>query len=99
MVVSGMANSRMNDYYDVWMLTSALAPDRERLRRVIVATFARGTANLSPIPDGLSDEFAEDPSRLRQWTAFARNLSGSVPEFSTMVAQLRDRLAPHLTPT
>lgn len=99
MVVLGMANSRMKDYYDVWMLTSAFEPDRERLRRAIAATFARrGTAIPSPIPDGLSDNFAEDPGKLRQWAAFARNLSGPVPEFSAMVAQLRDRLAPHLLP-
>lgn len=100
MVVLGMANSRMKDYYDVWMLTSAFEPDRDRLRRAIVATFARrGTAIPSLIPDGLSDDFAEDPGKLRQWEAFARNLSGPVPEFSTMVAQLRDRLAPYLAPT
>ncbi len=100
MVVLGMANSRMKDYYDVWMLTSAFESDRERLRRAIVATFARrGTAIPSLIPDGLSDDFAADPGKLRQWAAFARNLSGPVPEFSAMVAQLRDRFAPYLAPT
>jgi predicted nucleotidyltransferase component of viral defense system len=97
MVVLGMANSRMKDYYDVWMLTSAFKPDRERLRRAIAATFVRrGTAIPSLIPDGLSDQFAEDPGKLRQWAALARNLSGPVPELSAMVAQLRDRLASHL---
>ena len=99
MVVLGLANSRMKDYYDVWMLTSALEPDPERLHRAIVATFARrNTAIPSLTPDGLSDDFAEDPGKQRQWAAFARNLSGPVPEFSTMVAQIRDRLAPHLAP-
>lgn len=98
MVVLGMANSRMKDYYDVWMLTSASEPDPERLRRAIVATFARrGTPIPSLIPDGLSDDFTNDPGKLRQWVAFARNLSGPAPEFSVMVAQLRDRLTPLLT--
>jgi predicted nucleotidyltransferase component of viral defense system len=100
MVVLGMANSRMKDYYDVWMLTSAFEPDRERLRRAIAATFARrGTAIPSLTPDGLSNQFADDPGKLRQWAAFARNLSGPVPELSDMVAQLRDRLASHLVST
>lgn len=64
MVVLGMANSRMKDYYDVWMLTSASEPDPERLRRAIVATFARrGTPIPSLIPDGLSDDFTNDPDR------------------------------------
>ena len=47
-------------------------------------------------PDGLSDDFAEDPGKQRQWAAFARNLSGPVPEFRAMVTELRDRLAPYL---
>jgi predicted nucleotidyltransferase component of viral defense system len=100
MVVLGLANSRMKDYYDVWMLTSALKTDRLRLRRAIVATFARRrTAIPSLIPDGLSDAFAEDPGKQRQWAAFAQNLSGPVPDFRIMVARLRERLAPHFGPT
>jgi predicted nucleotidyltransferase component of viral defense system len=92
MVILGRANSRMKDYYDVWILTSALDLDPERLRRAVVATFERrNTAIPLALPDGLSEAFAEDSGKLRQWEAFARNLSGSAPEFRAMVAQLRDR--------
>jgi predicted nucleotidyltransferase component of viral defense system len=41
MVVLGLANSRMKDYYDVWMLMSAFKLDPDRLRWAITATFAR----------------------------------------------------------
>ena len=44
MVVLGMANSRMKDYYDVWMLISAFEFEPERLRRAITATFARSAS-------------------------------------------------------
>jgi hypothetical protein len=47
----------------------------------------------------LSDAFAEDPGKQRQWAAFAQNLVGPVSEFTIVVAQLRDRLAPHFGPT
>jgi predicted nucleotidyltransferase component of viral defense system len=40
-VVLGRANSRMKDYYDVWMLTSAFDLEPERMRQAITATFAR----------------------------------------------------------
>lgn len=92
MVVLGRANSRMKDYYDVWMLTGSLDLDPERLRRAVVATFERrNTAIPLALPDGLSESFAEDSGKLRQWDAFARNLSGPTPEFRALVAQLRDR--------
>ena len=93
MVALGMANSRMKDYYDVWMLTSAFELEPERLRMAILATFARrSTAVPTSIPDGLSDAFAKDPRKQRQWDAFARNLFGSVPELGLVVSDLRQRL-------
>ena len=99
MVALGRANSRMKDYYDVWMLTSAFELDPERLRRAILATFARrSTAIPAEVPDGLSDAFATDPGKQRQWDAFARNLSGSVPGLGLIVGDLRQRLSVFLAP-
>ena len=92
-VALGRANSRMKDYYDVWMLTSAFEIEPERLRRAIVATFARrNTVIPTEVPDGLSDAFASDPGKQRQWDAFARNLSGPIPGFGLVVSELRQRL-------
>jgi predicted nucleotidyltransferase component of viral defense system len=100
MVVLGMANSRMKDYYDVWMLTGAFEFESERLRRAIVATFARrNTLVPEVVPDGLSEAFAVDTAKQRQWDAFARNLSGPVPEFGLVVSDLRRRLLPILGST
>ena len=99
MVALGRANSRMKDYYDVWMLTSAVELEPERLRRAIVATFARrNTLVPTVVPDGLSDAFADDPGKQRQWDAFARNLSGPVPELRLIVSELRQRLTALLAP-
>jgi predicted nucleotidyltransferase component of viral defense system len=93
MVVLGRANSRMKDYYDVWMLLAAFDLAPERLRQAIMATFSRrGTAIPAEVPDGLSDAFADDAGKLRQWDAFARNLSGSVPGLGFIVTTLRQSL-------
>ena len=93
MVVLGRANSRMKDYYDVWMLTSAFEIEHEQMRRAIAATFARrSTVIPTVVPDGLSDAFATDPGKLRPWDAFARNLFGTVPGFGLVVSELRQRL-------
>ena len=100
MVVLGLANSRMKDYYDIWMLLSAFDIEHERLRRAIVATFARrSTVIPAAVPDGLSDAFATNPGKQRQWDAFARNLSGSIPGFGLVVSELRQRLAGFLAVT
>lgn len=99
MVALGRANSRMKDYYDVWMLTSTVALDEQRLRQAIEATFKRRTTILpGSVPDGLSDAFSADPAKQRQWLAFARNLSGPVPDIGQVVADLRLRLMSVLLP-
>jgi hypothetical protein len=90
MVTLGMANSRMKDYYDVWMLTRAFSLDPIRLRRAVDATFARrDTSLLASVPEGLSDAFAADPGKQAQWQAFARNLSTSRPGLDEVVVDLR----------
>jgi predicted nucleotidyltransferase component of viral defense system len=99
MVVLGRANSRMKDYYDVWMLTNTFLIQPERLQRAIVATFARrNTAIPGTVPDGLSDAFSDDLGKRRQWDAFAKTLSGQVPELRQVVHLIRNRLTVFASP-
>ena len=75
MVALGMANSRMKDYYDLWILSQAPEIDRSRLAGAISATFARRrTVIPDAVPDGLTPEFAEDAVKRQQWEAFKRDL-------------------------
>jgi hypothetical protein len=98
-VTLGRTNSRMKDYYDVWMLMSTFKIEPDRLRRAIAATFARrGTAIPAMAPDGLSEAFAADLAKQRQWDAFARDLSGPIPGLALIVADLRLRLTGFLAP-
>ena len=76
MVDLGMANSRMKDYYDLWIIGQAFEMDRSRLARAISATFARrGTLIPDGVPDGLSPAFAEDAVKRQQWESFKQDLS------------------------
>lgn len=98
MVVLGLANSRMKDYYDVWMLMRTFDLNPARLRQAVAATFARRDTPIpTGVPDGLSDGFATDPGKQQQWDAFARNLSGSAPELHRVVRDLRQNLMPFVS--
>ena len=73
MVDLGMANSRMKDYHDLWIISQAFEIDRSRLAAAISATFARrGTAIPDRVPDGLSPTFAKDAVKRQQWESFKR---------------------------
>lgn len=69
----GMLNSRMKDFYDLWVLASSFPFDGRTLAAAIGATFERrGTVLPDTIPVGLSDEFATDRTKQQQWQAFQR---------------------------
>lgn len=89
MVTLGRANSRMKDFYDVWMLSKTHEFDRERLAQAIVATFKRrGTDVPRALPDAFTPTFFRDPSKLQQWTAFVRDLSTEPPSFEMVVTEI-----------
>lgn len=69
----GMANTRMKDYFDLWILLTEDALGPAELQRAAQATFARrGLAIPEAIPVGLSDAFAQDATKQRQWAAFLK---------------------------
>ncbi|MBM2830828.1 MAG: hypothetical protein HW411_1618 [Gammaproteobacteria bacterium] len=73
MVKLGIANSRMKDFYDLWILKQKFDLNRNILPDAISATFnRRKTAIPIAIPLALTDEFYKDDSKNRQWIAFIR---------------------------
>lgn len=69
----GIANSRMKDYFDLWILARHADFDGDILRQAIRATFdRRKTALTGQVPFGLTDAFAQDPRKQTQWQAFLR---------------------------
>lgn len=93
MIALGRANSRMKDFYDVWMLLNAYEFETAKLEQPIRATFARRkTALPQEVPDGLTDAFADDTVKQRQWEAFARELANAPPSLRVVIDDLRSRL-------
>lgn len=76
MVALGLTNTRIKDYYDVWLLSQSFEFDEAQLGRAIAATFERReTAVPSEVPDALTDAFSKDEAKQRQWAAFIRDVS------------------------
>ena len=92
-VKRGLANSRMKDYYDLWVLSNDPVVDKEIAKLAIARTFSRRKRKLpETCPDGLADSFAENPIKLTQWNAFLRKnrLDVSQNSFLDVVRQIRE---------
>jgi hypothetical protein len=75
MVVLGIANSRMKDFFDIWTFASTQRFEISRLANSIRGTFERRrTALPEATPFALTDEFLLDGLKQTQWTAFSRRL-------------------------
>jgi predicted nucleotidyltransferase component of viral defense system len=96
MVALGRANSRMKDFYDIWLLSQSFPFDDDRLARAIAATFVRrGTEIPAELPDALTPAFAADEQKQRQWNAFLENVAlrpGSLADVIDGVARF---IMPH----
>lgn len=89
MQVLGMANTRMKDYFDLLVLAREGAMDPKALSDAIRATFRRrGTALPEGLPLGLSDEFAGDAAKRRQWDAFVRRNGLQAPSLPDVTGEL-----------
>lgn len=99
LVALGMANSRMKDFYDLWTLGKVFSFEAPVLVHAIRATFQRrSTALPGSIPIGLSDEFAQDDAKGRQWNAFIskNQLDANGADLASVIADLRNFLLPPL---
>ncbi len=93
----GMLNSRMKDYFDLWVLARYSEFDRQILIQAVAATFDRRQTKIpNGVPIGLSDEFSKDPLKEKQWNAFLRKNSIAPKPLSEAVTDLREFLMPVL---
>ena len=91
----GLANSRMKDYYNLWIISQTFETDWVRLAQAVSATFARrGTTIPKEIPDGLSPEFANDPVKRKQWDKFKRSLETDPGPLNDIVGAIVADLMP-----
>ncbi|MCK4807093.1 MAG: nucleotidyl transferase AbiEii/AbiGii toxin family protein, partial [Candidatus Aegiribacteria sp.] len=69
----GMINSRMKDFYDLWLLRKLFTYDGKTLRDAVNNTFNRRSTQIPRgVPVAFTDEFRKDPQKQVQWRAFVR---------------------------
>jgi hypothetical protein len=92
MVELDLANSRMKDFYDLWMLAGTRGFDGATLARALEATFRnRRTPLPQGLPTALGSAFSGDEGKQVQWRAFLRKGrlgSASLADVTAVIARL-----------
>lgn len=96
MVYLSTLNSRMKDFYDVWLLARKFAFDGALLAKAIAATFANRETAIDRSPIAFTPHFTEQASTVAQWTAFRKKLPNT--ECPATLAEVAPFLAEFLLP-
>lgn len=96
MVLLGLANTRLKDFYDLWYLSRKFRFEGPLLCEAVTRTFARrNTALPIGVPVGLTDEFAAQKSGA--WTTFLRRNTLDAVALAEVLTALRAFAVPVLT--
>jgi hypothetical protein len=99
MIILGMANSRMKDFFDVYKLSDEFEFGGEILMEVIQSTLARRKTKIpDKIPLAFTEEFSKDPNKNIQWKAFLRKntLEAKLPnsDLRYVIQRIHDFIGP-----
>lgn len=97
MVKLGLANSRMKDFFDIWVVSKIFSFDGELMRTAITQTFARRrTAFPVSRPFALTSAFYEDHQKQVQWAAFIRKSKSEMQpgDLAAVVRAISDFVIP-----
>jgi len=95
----GLVNSRLKDYYDLWMLAKFDSMSPHRLFEAVRATFhRRRTAIPAQPPVGLTSDFANQVTTQRMWKAFVMKLRKSDVDVPDTLMQVIDVINKLLVP-
>jgi len=95
-VSKGIENSRLRDYYDIWLLSTSHSHSGSDLAAAITATFAhRETVLPSEVASGLAASFYSDPERQSRWKSFLDTKGVDAP---ADLAEVCDAIVAFITP-
>ncbi len=96
MVSLGRLNSRMKDFFDIWLLASTSDFRGTELRAAISATFLRRGMPFLEAPQIFAPNFANEASKRAQWAGFLKRMrpSQAPEEFAEAVDFIREFLQP-----
>jgi hypothetical protein len=96
MVKLGQLNSRLKDFFDLWLLSQQYTFDGITLSSAVFQTFQNRQTAINPQPIALTASFAIDPIKQTQWKGFLRKsrLDLAPPQLADVVAAIGEFLLP-----
>ncbi len=94
----GELNSRMKDFFDIWLLSSQFSFEERVVGEALSATFERRGTPMGQLPAILDPAFERISDKQKQWSAFLKknNLTNAPKLFSEVAASVSAFIGPVL---
>ena len=98
MLVLGELNSRVKDFFDIWVLSRQFDFDGDTMRTALGDVLSKRGIAVSPSPVAFSEAYSSDPGKDRQWKGFLRKsqLASAPGDFREVVSSVGEFLTPVL---
>jgi predicted nucleotidyltransferase component of viral defense system len=96
MVKLGILNSRMKDFFDIWLMSRHFDFEGPILAEAISKTFSTRGTSIQSEPIALTNRFAEDIAKANQWRGFVRRnrLSEAPKDLAEVIVSIGAFLKP-----
>ncbi len=96
MIKLDILNSRMKDFYDIWLLADRYEFDGQHLCKTIINTFKTRDTDIVENPVVFTSEYFDNTDKITQWRAFIRkNKITNVPaELEVIIHDIENFLKP-----
>jgi len=96
MVKLGVLNSRMKDFFDIWLMSRQFDFDGITLAEAVLKTFTTRGTKIPAEPLALTDTFAKETTKAAQWRGFLRR--NRIPEAPKDLAEVIISIGAFLKP-
>jgi predicted nucleotidyltransferase component of viral defense system len=96
MMKLGLVNTRMKDFFDIWILSQQLSFTGESLQNAIKTTFEKRQTLLNSLPDSINEIFYTDPTHRTRWKQFLKNIESEEKniELPKVINEIKEFLEP-----
>jgi len=85
----GFANTRMKDFYDIWLLTQQFDFDRQELHKIVQQILKNRGTVIEGEPIAFLESFYDNPIKKDKWNAFLKDISHEPLPLEKIMIDLR----------
>lgn len=96
MIKLGILNSRMKDFYDIWLMSQVFDFEGDILAEAVKETFNRRKTEIKSEVFSFFSSFSEDETKQKQWGGFLRRskINDAPPELGVIITGIETFLEP-----